>query len=238
MFTDIVFPDDNEKEFIELAERLSIGGLCLCYSFAPKKDYKEIKDRIKRLQEKTKINLSFGLLVRPKDSMKARLLADLLVVKAIPTKNNRSLLEKKEIDLTYELEDSPRRDPMHYRHSGMNQVECAVAKKSEMIIGFSFSMLLNAGRLRKSVLMGRFSQNIMLCRKYRVNTAFASFAKEPYELRAMHEMLSLARTLGMTPGDALLSLGMVTKRIEENRLRKQGKFFGEGIEIEDKQRKS
>ncbi len=234
MFTDIVFPEGNEMEFIELSERLSIRGLCFCYPFSPKGDYKGQLENIKKLQEKTNVRLSFGLLTRPNDSMKARQLSDLLIVKAIPTADNRPIIEKKEIDLIFELEGSPKKDPMHYRYSGMNQVQCAVAKESEMIIGFSFSMLLNSERIRRSALMGRFNQNIRLCRKYKVNTAFASFAREPYELRAEHEMLSLARTLGMTPGDAQACLGTVSKRIEENLLKRQGKFFGKGIEIVDK----
>jgi len=234
MFTDIVFPDENEKEFIELAERLSLGGLCLCYPFVPKNNYNETVEKIRKLQEKTKIKLSFGLLARPNDTMKARNLADLLLVKAIPTADNRALLDKKEIDCIYELEGSPKNDPMHYRYSGLNQVLCAIAKESEMIVGFSFSMLLNSERLRRSVLMGRFNQNIRLCRKYKVNTAFASFAREPYELRAEHEFLSLARALGMGPGDAQLSIAMLSKRIEENLLRKQGKYYGKGIEVVDK----
>jgi len=234
MFTDIVFPAENEKEFIELAERLSIPGFCFCYPFVPKNDYKEILGRIKKLQEKTQIRLTFGLLAKPNDSMKARQLADLLIVRAIPTADNRPIIEKKEIDLIYELEGSPKNDPMHYRYSGMNQVQCAIAKESEMIVAFSFSMLLNTAGFRRSVLMGRFNQNIRFCRKYKVNTSFASFAREPYELRAEHELLSLARTLGMTPGDAQAALGTVSTRIEENLLRRQGKFYGKGIEIIDK----
>lgn len=234
MFTDIVFPAGNEPMFVELAKRLSIGGLCFCYPFVPKGNHEELKNRIKELQDKTDIMLSFGLLVRPNDSMKARALADLIIVKAYTNADSRPLLEKKEIDLIYELEGSTKNDPMHYRFSGLNQVHCAIARESEMIIGLSFSMLLNAERRRRCLLMGRFNQNIRFCRKYKVNIAFASFAKSPYEMRARQEMFSLARTLGMTPGDAQLSLDMTSKRIEENRLRKQGLFFGKGIEIVDK----
>ena len=113
MFTDIVFPNENEKEFIELAERLELKGLCLCYPFAPKNDYREILGKIKKLEEKTHVRLFFGLLAKPNDSMKARQLADLLIVRAIPTADNRPTMEKKEIDLIYELEGSPKNDPMH-----------------------------------------------------------------------------------------------------------------------------
>jgi len=39
MSIDLVLPKNNEKEFIEIAERLSIDGLCFIYKFKNKNDF-------------------------------------------------------------------------------------------------------------------------------------------------------------------------------------------------------
>jgi RNase P/RNase MRP subunit p30 len=232
MFTDIVLPNENEKDFIALADRLGIRSICFCYYFVPKTDPKQYQERLKKLQEKTGIKLSLGFITKLSDTLKARKFADLLLVKASP--ENRETLEKKEVDCIYELENGPKPDKMHYANAGLNQVLCAVAKDNATIITFSFSMLLNADSLRRATLMGRIRQNIRLCRKYKVSTAFASFARAPYEIRPEHDFLNLGTAFGMHPKDAQAAISSVSKKIEENQLIKAGKYFGEGIVVVDK----
>jgi RNase P/RNase MRP subunit p30 len=236
MFTDIVLPAENEKDFIIMAERLGISGLCFCYPLFPKANPALYQERLKKLQEKTGIKLSMGFITKQSDTLKARKLADLLLVKASP--ENRETIEKKEVDCIYELENGPKPDKMHFANAGLNQVLCAIAKANMTIITFSFAMLLNADGLRRATLMGRIRQNIRLCRKYKVNTAFASFARAPYELRPEHDFLNLGTALGMHPKDAQASLSSVSKKIEENQLIKAGRYFGEGIEVVDKPTKA
>ena len=222
MFVDLVFPENNEDKFIALAERLGIQGLCFCYEFTPKASYSQLQEKLRKLGEGTKIKLHFGLVAKAADSMKARQLCDLLLVKA--TIENRPLLEKKEIDCICELENSPKSDKMHYPNSGLNQVLAAIAVDSKMILGFSFSMILQASSLRRAALLGRMHHNIRICRKYEVKTAFASFATKPYQMRAERELMNSGIALGMHQKDAQDSVGAISKRIEENRLRKQNRF--------------
>jgi RNase P/RNase MRP subunit p30 len=229
MFADIIFPKANEKDFLALAERLSIPALVFCYFYNPKNDCRASLEMIKKLRAKTKTQLYFGLVAKEADTMRARKLADIVLVKA--TAENRPLLEKKEADCIFELENGPKSDKMHYVNCGLNQVLCAVAAQSRMIVAFSFSMVLNSEPLRRATLLGRIRQNIRLCRKYKVQTILASFAREPFELRTSHDFINFGTALGMHPKDAQDSINNLFKRIEENRLTREGKYFGEGIEI-------
>ena len=60
MQTDICFPQNNEKEFISIAEKLGISNLVLVYPY--KKDISVYKQSINKLQLKTKIRLHFALI--------------------------------------------------------------------------------------------------------------------------------------------------------------------------------
>ena len=57
MFYDIAFPKNNEKEFIEIAEKLQIEGICFAYPFTDKKNVGNIKQSLNSLQQATKIKL-------------------------------------------------------------------------------------------------------------------------------------------------------------------------------------
>jgi len=231
MFADIVFPNDNEGEFIKLAERLSIPSICFVYIFNRKDNQKARAEKLAKLQKETKLRLFLGLWVKKTETMQARKFADLILVKSTP--ENREVLEKREVDTLFGLEDNPKPDPMHYRYSSLNQVLCAIASQNRTIISFPFRMCLLADSERRMTLFGRISQNIRFCRKYKVPTALASFAQDPYEMRNPNDLASLGIVLGMTPGDSKNAIDSVFKRIEENQKIRDGRLIAEGIEFVD-----
>jgi RNase P/RNase MRP subunit p30 len=231
MFADIVFPKGNEEEFIRLAKRLSIPGLCIAYPYNRKENPKLMIEKIRKLQEKTEIKLFFGLLARRPETREARKLADLVIVKSTP--ENREVLEERQVDMVFGLEDNPKPDPMHYRYSSLNQVLCSIAAENRTILSFPFRMCLIAEPERRAVLFGRISQNIRMCRKYNVNTVIASFAEEPYEMRNPDDLYGLGMALGMTPGQAKAAVGSVWNKLIENQKIRSGKRVAEGIEFID-----
>jgi len=89
-----------------------------------------------------------------------------------------------------------------YRKSGLEQVKCALLGKKGISVLFSFSTLLHAQD--RGLIMGKMSQNIRLCRKYRVPMRIALMAKSPLELRAPKDVQSLFILLGMHPKEAVL----------------------------------
>ncbi len=191
---DIVFPKNNEKEFISLAEKLGYNELIFVY------DQKNLKKQI----FKTKIKIIFGVKTNPKQIQKARNKSDFVIVEA--DEHSRMAFENKHVSLIYALEKLEKHDHMHFRKSGLNQVLCSLACKKDIIVGFSFNSILNSSEKWRSRLLGRMMQNVKLCRKYKVKTTIASFATKPMEMRSPAELKSFGIILGMHAKKARESL--------------------------------
>jgi len=204
MHTDYVFPDGNEEEFIEMALKLGYGGLCFIYRYDRNTDNGE---KIKKLQEKTKLKLSYGFLASLKDTNKIKT-KNLIFVKG--SAKNRFFIEKKKADVLFSLEDQKREDFMHHRASGLNHVLCTLANKNKISVGFSFNMLLK-DRKNLYKILGRMMQNIQLCRKFKVKTLIGSFAERPFEMRAANDLISLFSVLGTGKEEMKGSFGAASK---------------------------
>jgi len=211
MFIDVVFPRKNEKEFILLAEKLGYSCLCFVYNFEPEIT-KKIYD-LNELQKETKIQLFLGLQASFSNIRKAKEICDFVLIKS-DTENDQQILEKQKADLIFDFELSERKDKIHYRVSGLNQVLCSFAYKKNTAIGFSLFSILNSKN--KPLILGRIMQNIRLCRKYKLKTIFASFAQNPWQMRAAHDLISLGIVLGMHPSEAKNSLTNVLEIIKKN----------------------
>lgn len=185
MRTDFVFPSNNEREFIEIAEKLDYDELYFVYK--NKKDAANLEE----LQKNTEIKLNIALIqhfkrVKKEDSA-------LILVKA--AEDNRYVLEKTKADIVFAFEETGRRDFIHHRDSGLNHILCAIAKEKGKTIGFSFSAILKSEGMLRAQIIGRMIQNIELCRKYKVNTLIASFAESPYEMRGWHDLKAVFDSL-------------------------------------------
>lgn len=137
----------------------------------------------------------------------------------------RAALENKKTDILLIGERIEEKDFMHNRNSGLNKVLCDLAKKNNIIIAFSFSQMLNSRD--KPKLLGRVMQNIMLCRKFKTKTLVATFAKNKWEMRTKHDLASLMKCLGMTPGQAKSSLEELNNILSY----KKQNWVSEGIRI-------
>lgn len=211
MFTDLVLPKNNEKEFIEIAEKLKNPALCFIYKFKNRADFSKKQEKINKLQEKTKLRLFIGLIADSKNINKAKKLTKLVIYKS--TGNDRHVIEKSKANVVFGLETIAARDSMHHRNSGLNQVLCKLANKNNVMIGFSFSSILNTDWMIRSQILGRLMQNIRLCRKYKVKTVIASFAEKPYDMRPYHDLKSVFICFGMHPKEAKDSLENIYKHL-------------------------
>lgn len=192
---DIVFPDKNEKEFIEIAEKLGYKELIFVY---------ENKFPQQKVKFKTKLKLHDALLVQHKKVISAKNKSKFIFVKAI--EDNRFAFEKSRPSLVFSLEEAQPRDFMHQRGSGLNHILCRLAKENKVKIGFSFNSILNCNAMTRAQLLGRMQQNIKLCRKYKCKTVIASFAKTPYEMRSPKDLMAFFIELGMHQKEAKDSL--------------------------------
>lgn len=166
---DIVFPKDNAKEFIMIAEKLGHNGLVLVYD-----KHKDVSG----LQKETGLKLYLTT-----------------AKKIIKNKGDaRQLFEKSKNAIIFDLENQEK-DFTKLRNSGLNEVICEIAKKNNIIIGLSFSSILDSRK--KSIIIGRMMQNAMLCKKKRVQIILASFADNPWQMRSRTELTALAKEVGL-----------------------------------------
>ena len=112
----------------------------------------------------------------------------------------RNVIEKSNVDIIFGLEEMSKADFLHHRGSGLNHVLAELIRKKKRIVGFSFSSLLRVNGTKRAQFMGRMQQNFRLCKKYKVETLIASFAKDPSEMRRASDLGSLFLSLGMEPG--------------------------------------
>lgn len=195
MFTDIVFPKNNEHEFIAMAKKLGYSKLCFVYD-----DPEKIKEARKKYKDNSLI--IFGVIGTYRTIPKVRNTADLVIVES--SDSDRKLLENSEEIILVNVEETKKSDFMHQRASGLNHIMCSLAHKNDITLAFSFSKILNAPK--RAELLGRIKQNIKLCRKYKVKTRIASFAETPYEMRSPRDLIDFFSNLGMHQGDAKKSL--------------------------------
>lgn len=214
MFADIVLPQGNEEEFISIAEKLGYDCLALLYTSCR---------RLEELQRKTRIKLISAVVA---DARRAGNIKDALVfIKA--GNDSRSIFENKAVDVVFGLEATGTKDGFHQRNSGFNHVTASLAFDNRIAVAFNLSELINDDR--RETLIGRISQNIKLCRKYKVQTIIASFAREPFQMRAPLDIKSFFEVIGMSPGEAKKALSCVHNKFVEKQ--HQDKVIKEGIEI-------
>lgn len=130
---------------------------------------------------------------------------------------NRNILENKKVDILIDAEKISKPDSLHYRNSGLNHVLCKLAYKHDIAIAFNFNDVLRFKGVDRSVLLGRMSQNVRLCRKYKLRMVLASFASNKFELKNLHDLISFGIVIGMTPSEARDSLIAVSKILEEKK---------------------
>lgn len=193
MLSDIVLPNNNEEEFIELASKLDIRKLYFLYD-SNEYDEEKIKKELEAVGNR-EVNIEIGFLANQKNLSHAAKKSNFVAVKS--SEKDRFFIENKKIKLIYGFEDISRKDSLHQRTSGLNHVLCELAKKNNVAIGFSYSSLFNKSDIDKSLLIGRMMQNINLCKKYKVKTVIGSFSSNPYHLRLPHDVSSLFGLLGM-----------------------------------------
>jgi hypothetical protein len=222
MKIDIIFPEDNEKQFIELAEKLDWEGLCFVY-----RHRKDIREKLSSLNLATKLKLFIGILADPRDIGKANAVADLVIVES--TETDQHILEKSAPDIMFGMELLDKKDSLHYRKSGLNQVLCRLANKKKVIFAMPLSMIILAED--KPKILGRIMQNIVLCRKFKASQLVCSFSRHPYEMKPSNDLMSLAVSLGMNPSDAKKAVHAVGEKIKQNLKQKSPDYLGEGIEL-------
>lgn len=207
---DIVIPNKNEKKFIEVAVRLNYKTIIFLYD----KFDEKIREKIEALKGNSKISLNlYSAFLIDEKNMKniSRIKRAYDFVFSYGT---RSAFENGKIDLILNLEYFAKRDNLHHRNSGLNQVLCKIAVEKKKVIAFNFNLVLNSEN--KELIIGRMMQNARFCRKYKLKTMIASFATQPYEMRFWRDLIAFGIVLGMHPREATVAFrGVIFSSIEK-----------------------
>ena len=107
-------------------------------------------------------------------------------------KGTRKAFENKNIQFILPIMNHPK-DHTHYRNSGMDQILAKISKQKNKTIIFDFSELQNSKNRQQ--LLGRWMQNIRLCKKYKVDWEIVSFAKNSADLKSANDLKAIKRLL-------------------------------------------
>jgi|SRR3989338_320398 len=192
---DIAVPSGNEQEFLEMGKGLGYKGICFLYRL---NDYfnADCSSANRDAKRTLTIKTYKGIIADAGEAgrLKLRLKGEKAFVAIKSNGEDMEIVKDRKANLIFSFEGALRKDFMHHRASGLNHILCRLAKENSISIGFSLNSLLNSNN--SSVTLGRLMQNIMLCQKFRVDTAIASFATKPFEMRSPHDLESLFRVLG------------------------------------------
>ncbi|MBD3204579.1 hypothetical protein GF327_09890 [Candidatus Woesearchaeota archaeon] len=178
MFVDIVFPKNNEKEFIKTAKRLKTKALLFIYP-----DLKE------PFEEKD-VKIFTGVKCGSQNKLNKYYKKTSII---ISENTKRGMLTDKRVNLFFNFENKFKKDSLHYRRSGINHITAKIISEKQKFYTLSFSNILNNKEDPK--LFGRYMQNAMLLAKYRCNVIAASFAEDPWEMRSEKHLVSAAKSL-------------------------------------------
>ncbi len=195
---DIVFPEKNEQEFFGMAQKLGYSELVLVYP--------SIEAAKKAPNAPAGLEVKAAVIAEPKKAYQLRSNGFMVFVKC--SEQDRIVLERGSADVLFSAESTQPKDYIHQRGSGLNHVLCALARKNNVAIGFSFSDVLASSGSQRAQLIGRMMQNIMLCRKYKVRMLIGSFAKDPWKMRSPHDLVSFFVAVGMHQSEAASGLSL------------------------------
>lgn len=183
---DIVIPNGNEEAFCDMAKKLGFTGLIFLYTRASQMPKFPKTFPCYAIVEKRENGLPFA---------------------AFSSENDREMIESRNApDMIIGPEWQEKTDKMHYRVSGLNHLLCRLAAEKKIAIAPRLARFWVAGPVPRAVAMGRLSQNVLLCRKYKCKTVIASFAEMPWQMRSAQDMASFLVEAGMRADEAKKSL--------------------------------
>ena len=215
LMIDIVVPRDNEEKLAAMAERLGFSSLCLLYERID-----TVRNgQIEKLKKKFKIRLYIGAAGNAN--------ADIIFCD-ISKNDINEVVQNRKIDVLFGFESLRMKDRLKQRSSGLDPVLCKIMAEKKKIYCIDFGRILGMGKETKASVLARLKQNIMLCRKFRIEIAIASFASFPLRMRNHADVLGFLAALGHDDGKGPFEA--IDKRIILNKKKKEGKVIMEGVE--------
>lgn len=177
---DIVFPKNNEKEFLKIAKALGKKEIVFVYS---PKEYKEWK-------EKEAITVKTAILAPAKEGYYLKQKYPLLVVKANQD-TDKWVVEHVKPWLLYGFEESEKKDFIHHRNSGIDHILAHQMAEHGVSYGFSVGSLIHAAPEQRAIILGRMRQNVFLLKKVKVSMFLVTLTSDPMDMRNVKDVLGI-----------------------------------------------
>ncbi len=184
---DYVFPNKNEQQFIHMAEHLGLHELTLVYPYQGAKEARE------HILPTGTLKLTLGFLCKAVDLGKQLPPGAVRITQA--DQNLRTMLEQHEHVHFYGAEKIFPKDGFHHRYSGLDPVLCALMQQHHHSYLLNLSHIIEAKEQHRALILGRMKQNLLLCRRFRVDYSVVTFAQTPYGMRSPHDIASFSTFL-------------------------------------------
>ena len=192
----------TNAESVEYSRRMGWDGVCAAGEYNGNSGFRKFVEEVRSLGD----DVSAGAVVSGDMRKNARKAldagADLVFADGRGVEDSRRASECWEVDFIVNPEVNDGRDGINQWNSGLDHV--TVSFIAERGIGYCVNTdnILHARGVKRARLFGRVMQNIRLCRKYGVRVVFSSGARSKWGVRNPHDLILLARSLGVSVGGA------------------------------------
>jgi RNase P/RNase MRP subunit p30 len=167
-----------------------------------------------------------------KNAKKALDLADIVLVDGRTEDAAREASESWDIDLIVNAELGQERDLIRQRSSGLDHVIASFMSQRNIGYCVNVDNIIHASGARRSQLLGRVIQNIMISRKYDVKVVLSCGQVSRWDLRNPHALMAVGRCLGLNLSE---SRDTVSKNpdyfIKKAAARNNPDIITEGVEV-------
>ena len=116
----------------------------------------------------------------------------------------------------------------------MDHVICAFMAERNIGYLICFGNILHSNSQRRTRLFGRISQNIMLCRKYKVKVVLSSGARTVWDVKNPWDLAIMSRFLGMSDGESMAAVSKNTLHfVKKASERNSQNILLSGLEVKD-----
>jgi RNase P/RNase MRP subunit p30 len=232
-YFDLSVGAQDAKEAILLAKRLGWTGICLT---ADAKDLRRLREEV--TAQNLDMEVFLGAKVHgssegelQKKTRQALDVADLILFSG-GGEPNRVAAENWEVDVLCHPEQGSERDLMDQRSSGVDDIISRLLAEHTTAVEFNLSSLLGTYGMLRAQVMGRMSQNILLCRKYGVPMVLSSGAVDRWGLRAPRDLAAVGRVLGMTDSESKKAVSTTPQKlIQKARDRQNPNILTAGLKV-------
>lgn len=213
---DVVMPKNNEEELAKTAKKLGYASLCFLYEKAGSEKTALAKD----IGEKMGMDIYVGGFGSG---------SQIVSFADVSKENIEAAAKNRKIDILSGFENIKAKDSLKQRNSGLDMAMCKDMAGTKKIFCIDFSGILAMDKSARAIIFGRIKQNIMLCRKYKIEVAIASFAKTPLRMRNYSDLVSFLTILGYDAGKKPFEA--IEKKAVFNAGKRSGRIIAEGIEV-------